>query len=82
MVIGGMANAVWGNPRSTLDIDVTIWINEADIENTIFTFSSEFKPLVENPLEFIQKTRVLPVFNKDNGACKINCVTAQTSISY
>jgi hypothetical protein len=24
MVIGGLANAVWGEPRTTLDIDVTV----------------------------------------------------------
>ena len=24
MIIGGLANAIWGYPRSTLDIDVTI----------------------------------------------------------
>lgn len=24
MVIGGVANAVWGEPRATLDIDVTL----------------------------------------------------------
>jgi len=26
MVVGGMANAVWGEPRATLDIDITIRI--------------------------------------------------------
>ena len=28
MIIGGMANAVWGEPRATIDIDVTIWFDE------------------------------------------------------
>jgi hypothetical protein len=25
MVIGGFANIIWGEPRATIDIDVTIW---------------------------------------------------------
>ncbi len=27
MVIGGLANAIWGNPRATIDIDVTILLS-------------------------------------------------------
>ena len=26
MVIGGFANIIWGEPRATIDIDVTIWV--------------------------------------------------------
>jgi len=61
MVIGGMANAVWGEPRATLDIDITIWVEDAKIQNLIQSLMPVFKLLPENPLEFISKTRVLPI---------------------
>ncbi len=32
MVIGGLANAKWGNPKATLDIDITLWISEDKIK--------------------------------------------------
>jgi hypothetical protein len=35
MLIGGLAVSLWGEPRSTLDVDVTIWVEPKDIEHTI-----------------------------------------------
>ncbi len=66
MIIGGLANAVWGNPRSTIDIDVTIWIKDEKIEETILLFETEFDSLVDSPQNFVLKTRVLPVKTKDD----------------
>jgi hypothetical protein len=31
MIIGGMANIVWGEPRATHDVDVTVWVEEPQI---------------------------------------------------
>src|SRR6266545_2094552 len=28
MVIGGIANAIWGEPRATVDVDVTVSVSE------------------------------------------------------
>jgi hypothetical protein len=39
MIIGGMANAVWGEPRSTIDIDATIWLDEKDAEHVVTLMS-------------------------------------------
>jgi len=61
MVIGGMANAVWGVPRATLDIDVTVWTGATPIEETIPCFTEGFRLRVEDPAEFVLQTRVLPV---------------------
>lgn len=66
MVIGGMANAVWGEPRATLDIDITIWIEDAKINTLIQSLAQDFKLLPENPSEFISKTRVLPITTQAN----------------
>ena len=65
MVIGGMANAVWGNPRATIDVDVTVWVQDKKIEYTTQIFAEEFDVLVPNPIEFIKETRVLPLRTLD-----------------
>ena len=61
VVIGGMANAVWGEPRATLDVDVVVWVNETEIETFPDGLVGSFEILPENPLEFVQETRVLPL---------------------
>ena len=63
MVIGGLANAKWGLPRATIDIDITLWTSDREIENLIFLLK-DYTLLVDNPLEFIFETRVLPVKTK------------------
>lgn len=66
MIIGGLANAKWGYPRSTLDIDITIWISDDKIKNFISLLANKYTLLVENPLEFISETRVLPINGPKN----------------
>ena len=66
MIIGGLANAIWGNPRATLDIDVTIWVLDDQIRKTISMLEKRYTFMVEEPIDFIAKTRVLPVKDKEN----------------
>lgn len=66
MVIGGLANARWGHPRATLDIDITVWAPDREIKTILALLQKDYTPLVENPLEFIAKTRVLPVKTRDD----------------
>ena len=66
MVIGGLANAIWGNPRATLDIDVTIWVPDKQIEEMLQVFEQEYICMVDSPHDFVNKTRVLPVKDKEN----------------
>jgi hypothetical protein len=61
MVIGGLANAIWGQPRSTLDIDITIWAPATNTAGLLRVLARQFTPLVEDPEEFVARTRVLPV---------------------
>ena len=72
MVIGGMANAVWGEPRATLDIDITVWVVEEDIENFVNVMTEHFEPLVPAPLSFISETRVLPLQSPQG--IRIDCI--------
>jgi len=66
MVVGGLANAQWGHPRATLDIDITIWVSDFNAENVLSTFQSSYIVLVEHPLQFILETRVLPIKTREN----------------
>ncbi len=61
MLIGGMANLVWGEARTTQDIDVTVQVDPAALSETIARLAQIFRVLPENPLAFVKRTRVLPV---------------------
>src|SRR4030042_2936082 len=65
MIIGGMANAVWGEPRATIDIDVTIWLDEENTDRIVPILSESFHPLVHDPLKFILDTNVLPMESRN-----------------
>lgn len=66
MIIGGLASAIWGNPRATLDIDVTIWVADDHIQKTVSMLEKEYTFMVENSFDFISETRVLPVKTNEN----------------
>lgn len=61
MVIGGIGNLVWGEPRLTVDIDITIHISDIKERDFIKKAGSRFRILVDNPEVFVKKTRVLPL---------------------
>lgn len=64
MVIGGVANLFWGVPRTTLDVDVTVWVEEAEIPGFIQRLAGAFRLLPDDPIEFVGETRVLPMETK------------------
>ena len=35
MIVGGIANAVWGEPRATIDVDVTVSVENPDLSTAI-----------------------------------------------
>jgi hypothetical protein len=61
MVVGGLANAEWGVPRATLDVDATVWVEEEDLPAVIASLCGRFRCLVEDPASFVGTTRVLPL---------------------
>jgi hypothetical protein len=63
MLVGGQANAIWGEPRATLDVDVTIWAE--DRPDAVDALSSRFRVLVNDPAAFVRDTRVLPLESDD-----------------
>ena len=61
MVIGGIANVLWGVPRTTLDVDITIWVAEDRLESFTASITQAFAPRVTHPAAFVTDTRVLPL---------------------
>jgi hypothetical protein len=64
-VVGGIANAVWGEPRATIDVDVTVAVDEDDLPTTVPAIARSFGVPVPDPVAFVQQTRVLPLDTAD-----------------
>jgi hypothetical protein len=61
MIIGGIANLVWGEPRSTLDVDASVLVEENDWPDLIKELGSVFRIIPQRPLAFLRDTHVLPI---------------------
>lgn len=61
MVIGGFAVTIWGEPRFTRDLDVTISAPPERFNQTVDLIASRFTALTADPLKFALETRVLPI---------------------
>jgi predicted nucleotidyltransferase len=61
MVIGGLANVVWGEPRTTLDVDLSVLVEERAWPRMIAELRKGFRVIPSDPFGFIQETHVLPL---------------------
>jgi hypothetical protein len=62
MVIGGVANSIYGEPRQTFDVDIKINITESiKMEDLLSKIKENSEIMVSSPKEFIKETNVLPV---------------------
>jgi hypothetical protein len=60
MVIGGIAVGLWGEPRVTLDLDVSVWVEPERFEATVDLLSSRLRLRTSQPMEMARRDRVLP----------------------
>ncbi len=68
MVIGGQAVLVYGEPRLTKDIDITLGVGPEEIEKIKSIVKKlKLKALVDNLDDFAAKTMVCPVVDKKTG---------------
>src|SRR5947208_15961080 len=61
MVIGGFAVTIWGEPRFTRDLDITVSVPAEKLLATIALVRSEYTSLVADAAKFVNETRVLPI---------------------
>jgi len=65
MVIGGQAVLLYGEPRLTKDIDITLGIGVDGLEKVKEVAKKiNLKILVDNPEEFVSRTMVLPLMDE------------------
>ncbi len=62
LVIGGIANAVWGRPRATRDADFKILPGDRSIIEVVDLIGTQFKFRIVDPHTFAQRTYVLPIY--------------------
>jgi len=68
MVIGGQAVLVYGEPRLTKDIDITLGIGVDKLRELITLVRNlKLKILVDDHEDFVKKTMVLPVLDNKSG---------------
>lgn len=62
MVIGGIANSIYGIPRQTFDIDIKVQLQtDGEVDALIKHVESTVHIVPDKPGEFIRETNVLPV---------------------
>jgi hypothetical protein len=52
---------VWGEARATLDVDLAVWVEPAEVDATVDELCRRFQALPKNPVEFVRATHVLPL---------------------
>jgi predicted nucleotidyltransferase len=68
MIIGGQAVLLYGEPRLTKDIDITLGLGIEGLDRIMAVVSAlKLKPLVSNPEDFVKETMVLPVADERSG---------------
>ncbi|MGA9407960.1 MAG: DUF6036 family nucleotidyltransferase [Bacteroidota bacterium] len=67
VIIGGLANLVYGSGRTTIDIDIVVRVELESILELYDCFLPEFMPIKPEPLQFFKTFFVLPVVHKKLG---------------
>lgn len=68
MIIGGQAVLLYGEPRLTRDIDITLGVNTGYIDKLLTVVQElSLKPIPENIKLFVQQTMVLPALEETTG---------------
>lgn len=68
MVIGGQAVLLYGEPRLTRDIDITLGINVDELDRILeVVVALKLTIPVQNEKEFVARTMVLPAIEEESG---------------
>jgi len=68
MIIGGQAVLLYGEPRLTRDVDVTVGLTPHDVEQVVDVVRRvALRLLVQDVEDFVQRTWVLPALDEETG---------------
>jgi hypothetical protein len=76
IVIGGMAVAVWGEPRLTRDVDLKVLLSRQDADHLLSILSPQYQSLVSDPKETLRKQAL--VFIRDAQGTRLDLLLADT----
>ncbi|MBW2038703.1 MAG: hypothetical protein JRI46_03785 [Deltaproteobacteria bacterium] len=65
MVIGGQAVAIYGRPRFTQGIDITVALTPDEAEKILRAVDESFNILPEDVQRFVRETWVLPLEHRE-----------------
>ncbi|MBM3708395.1 MAG: nucleotidyltransferase family protein [Actinobacteria bacterium] len=79
MIIGGQAVLLYGEPRLTRDIDITLGVSIEEVDRILKIIKEiDLMPIPEDIKSFAVKTFVIPVKDNDSGI-RIDFIFSQTS---
>src|SRR5258706_6775810 len=61
VLIGGLAVSLSGEPRATLDVDISVWAAPERMDAAVEFLCTRFRALRASPRDFVERHRVLPV---------------------
>ena len=68
VLIGGIAVGLIARPRTTIDIDAIVWVDDGDWKALVAGATRHgFSPREANPIEFIRRTRMLLLHHDESG---------------
>ena len=76
IVIGGVAVAVWGEPRVTRDIDFKVQLERSDADRLLSVLARDYVSLLPDPRQALQKQAML--FVQDTLGTRLDLLLADT----
>ena len=77
MVIGGLAVAVWGEPRLTRDADLKVELERESADRLLSVLGSDYRSLQDDPLESLRTVGF--AFFEDSTGTRLDLLLADTS---
>ncbi|MCI0525707.1 MAG: nucleotidyltransferase [Acidobacteria bacterium] len=74
VVIGGLAIAVWGEPRVTKDVDLRVFLQREQTDLLLSALSTQFKPLSDSPETKLQQQGF--IFTEDASGVRVDFLLA------
>jgi hypothetical protein len=76
VVIGGVAVAVWGEPRVTRDVDLKVWLGREDAERLWAALAPDYASLLPDPRKALRQQAM--VFVQDTAGTRLDLLLADT----
>jgi hypothetical protein len=76
IVVGGIAVAVWGDPRVTRDVDLKVLLSRAEAERLLHLLGSDYASLLPDPRQALRQQAM--VFVQDALGTRLDLLLADT----